>query len=534
MDKYSGEKFLNKLYSNLHMSDEVMHTASNSDSKEEKVRKYLDRLEKVENLALSNKYNGLELLKKLYYKKYIIKEEDIPESYFKLQQEIALENGYGHIEIDNKTRKQMSRTIIDDQKKSLDIWLDYLVDKDSIYPEWFKYYAFQGMVRLGSYDKTKESYSKRTPKTASIFIELNREALSMVYDNIERVLGNEKINDDDLSALIENGSFGKIYAYFIRKVEENNKDISSNDGIWIKYEQGSDSRKLCDSLQGRGTGWCTAGYETAKVQLESGDFYVYYTKDSNGEYKQPRIAIRMDGKNKIGEIRGIAEHQNLESEMEEPLKEKLVDFPDKDVYYKKVKDMEKLTKIYKEYKNRDLTFEELKFLYEIDEKILSFGWGKDPRIEEILTTRNIKNDLSQIFNCSKDDISISREDFLDGKNIKYFYGDTYLEENELEENKNLKLPENVLGNFYLNVVNGKGLILPKVIYGSLSFEDPELDVNGLVLPQTIKGSLRIVYRDEDNVDGLIVPEGFSVANVVSSDEIRDYIESRINQDKIIK
>jgi hypothetical protein len=181
----NGEKFLNRLYPNLHNTDEVKHTASKSDNKDEKVRKYLDRLEKAENLALSSKYNGLELLKELYYKKYVIKEEDIPDSYFKLQKDIALERGYGYVEIDENTNKDK---IIKEQKKSLDNWLDYLINEDSIYPEWFKYYAFQGMIRIGSYDIDYDidngKINKRTKTTTKGFIELNREALSMTYDSI--------------------------------------------------------------------------------------------------------------------------------------------------------------------------------------------------------------------------------------------------------------------------------------------------------------------------------------------------------------
>ena len=34
-----------------------------------------------------------------------------------------------------------------------------------------------------------------------------------------------------------------------------------------------------------------------------GDFYVYYTKEDD-KYTMPRIAIRMNGKTNIGEIRG--------------------------------------------------------------------------------------------------------------------------------------------------------------------------------------------------------------------------------------
>ena len=103
---------------------------------------------------------------------------------------------------------------------------------------------------------------------------------------------------------------------------------------------------LVKSLEGRGTRWCTAGEETARQQLSNGDFYVYYTKDKNGEYKIPRIAIRMEGSS-IGEIRGVASHQNLEPEMEEVVEEKLKEFPDRDKYKKKVHDMKKRRRTYK-------------------------------------------------------------------------------------------------------------------------------------------------------------------------------------------
>ena len=68
---------------------------------------------------------------------------------------------------------------------------------------------------------------------------------------------------------------------------------------------GSDYHPLWKSLQGKNTGWCTAGEEVAKSQLENGDFYIYYTKDKNDEYNNPRIAIRMNGKEEIGEASEI-------------------------------------------------------------------------------------------------------------------------------------------------------------------------------------------------------------------------------------
>lgn len=135
--------------------------------------------------------------------------------------------------------------------------------------------------------------------------------------------------------------------------------------------------------------------------------------------KQPRIAIHMEG-NSIAEVRGISEQQNLESDMEEILDKKLEEFPDRYKYKKKVNDMEKLTSIYKEYRNRNLTDNELRFLYEVDNRIDGFGYEEDPRIKEILSNRNFKKDLSIMFNCNENEISNDKQDVLDGKKIIYF------------------------------------------------------------------------------------------------------------------
>lgn len=437
----------------------------------------------------------------MYYKKYIIKSENIPESYFEKQKEIALERGFGHIDIDDHMRDSMIIDIINDQKKSLDVWLDYLINKESIYPEWFKYYVFQGMIKLGTYDKETETFNRRTDKTINKFIDLNREALSLVYDSLTQYLNKNKTTEEELNKLLESGSFNKLYAYYIKKLESINKEINdSKDGIWVKYNQGEEPNKLVNSLQGKGTGWCTAGYETAKNQLQVGDFYVYYTKDNNGEYNQPRIAIRMENET-IGEIRGIGEHQNMEPEMEEVLNEKLKDFPDREQYMKKVLDMKLLTKIYNEYQIRELTEEEIKFLYEVENKISGFGYQKDPRIEEILEARNWKKDLAFVFKCSEDEISDNKQDVLDGKIVKYFYGDLKLD--EITDAENLVLPEIVNGNLNLIYLkHAKNLIISKTINGTLDLCSL-ISAKDLIFPKKIES---LYLSSLISVERLVLPE----------------------------
>lgn len=305
MNNYQEEKFLDKVYKDLHLSEIVVHTANKSDDKYQKIEKYMQRLEDVTKRA--SEHNKISLIKMYYYKKYVIKEQNVPESYFRKQEKIALDRGYGHVKYDEKTKKQEIEHIINEQKASLDTWLDYFFSKDTdMYPTWFKYYVFQGMLKLGFFDKEKNSYTKRTESTVKPFIELNREALSLIYSELVKVLNKESIDDKKLNELINNGSFSKLYSYAILKLDSVKDDgFKSDDGIWKKYNKGSNPEILFNDINGKGTGWCTAGgIKTASNHINGGDFHVYYTKDREGNYTKPRIAIRMED-DQIAEIRGI-------------------------------------------------------------------------------------------------------------------------------------------------------------------------------------------------------------------------------------
>lgn len=391
----NGEEFLNSLYNNMHMEDAVMHTAEKSDSPTEKISKYLERLERTHDIAKDNPHK-MEVLKKFYYDKYVIKE--LPESYINLQKKIARERGYGDVTVTDEMKEEMLSNVQKEQEKSLDMWIDYLTSDDAMYPMWFKHYAFRGMLKLNKIDKEKGEFGRRSKTTTEPYVELNREVLARVYDTLVKEIGtNDEISEEAREALENGESFKKLYEYYLTNTGYVNRG-NDTDGLWVKYDQGSDYKPLWESLQGKNTGWCTAGEETAKTQLSNGDFYVYYTKDNEGEYKEPRIAIRMDGKSNIGEVRGVGERQNLEGCMTPIAEEKLNEFPDKDKYLKKVNDMKLLTEIdNKVNKNIELNKEDLRFLYEIDSKIEGFGYDNDPRIKEIRDKRNNKKDLAFVF-----------------------------------------------------------------------------------------------------------------------------------------
>ena len=495
-------RLIDKLYKDLYLDEQVLHHSSgNKYDKFNNIKSYIEKLESIHN-KVSETGRHEEMLKKLYYEKYVIKEEDIPESYYRHQEQMALERGYGYVKITESQKQELQKEIIENQKRSLDVWLEYFLSEDSkMYPFWAKYWAFQGMLKLGNYNKEKGEFGRRTKDTVAPFCDLNREALAMSIDMLLKMLNKEKIEDNDLEILVKSGSFQKIYSYILTNTLKDNKNITKrNIGRWVKYNQGSDHMPLVESLQGYNTGWCTAGESTAQSQLSMGDFYVYYTLDENDEYKVPRVAIRME-ENKIGEIRGVAEDQNIESEMEEVVEEKIKDFPDKEEYYKKVSDMKMLTNIYKKHQNNiELTKEDLKFIYEIESEIKGFGYRKDPRIEEILIERQRRKDLACIFDCREDQISFRKSEIT--KDTIYHY--EYLDFRHLNKSSDLLLPKYIRGSLDLrNLIDAEGLVLPEKVGSNLDLSNL-ISAEGLILPQSIGGNLDL--RRLTSTEGLVLPE----------------------------
>ena len=524
---------ISKVYTNLHNSDRVLRASNVSDKKRERLLKYFERLEELHNrVSETRSVNGEKLLKSFYYDLYVIKPENIPDAYFQNQVRLAKELGYGNIKLTAEAKKGMIEEVIDDQKKTLDKWIEYfLYDEESkSYEMWEKYWVFQGLQSLGKYDKENSKFSKRDKTTVYPFPSVEREYIFTTLKLMEDFLKDKK-SEKDIKQALSTGNFKLLYEYVIKQsFLKGEHQSNSTDGKWIKYEQGSDYNILRNSLQGYYTGWCTAAGENfAKDQLEDGDFYVYYTLDENGDAKVPRIAIRMDGKDKIGEIRGIADNQNMEPEMMPILEEKLKEFPDRDKYLKKENDMKLLTLIGKKVNNNiELNLGELKFLYEIDDKISGFGFMEDPRIKEIKSKRNIKRDYSIIFNIKEEDVALSQEEWKKTPNkFKVLVGNLDLSHyNSLD---NIVLPKYISGNLNLSSLsNANGIIFPQQVGGSIDLRsltsaegvvlprrvsgDLNLDrlttANGLVLPQYIGG--RLIAFDLRTIEGLKLPYGFDL------------------------
>ena len=514
---------ISKVYSNLHNSDRVLKASNVSDKKRERLLKYFERLEELHNKVSETKsVNGEKLLKSFYYDLYVIKPENIPDAYFQNQVRLARERGYGNIELTEEDKRRMTEEVIDDQKKSLDKWIEYfLYDEESkSYGMWEKYWVFQGLQNLGKYDKETGKFSKRDKSTVYPFPPVEREYIFTTLKLMEDFLKDKK-GEEDIKQALSTGNFKLLYEYVIKQsFLKGEHQSNSDDGKWIKYEQGSDYNILRDSLQGYYTGWCTAAGENfAKSQLAGGDFYVYYSLDKNGEAKVPRIAIRMDGKDKIGEIRGIADNQNMEPEMMPILEEKLKEFPDKDKYLKKEHDMKLLTLIDKKVNNNiELTLDELKFLYEIDGQITGFGYWEDPRIEEIKRKRNERRDYGLIFNVKEEEVALSQKEWLNNpEKFKALTRSIYL--NSLTSADGLVLPQYVGGRIYLDyLTNADGLVLPQYIGDNLLLRSLE-SAKGLIFPQHVGG---LIYLGSlTSAEGLVLPQhvggGIDLSSLTNAD-----------------
>jgi hypothetical protein len=544
--KNFGEQFLSQRDAKLHTSQPVEHEVErrrmaeehkNEEKRETLSKKPADKianwLKVIEKTHLDHQDDPriLDRIKEFYYKENVIKAEEIPEATFLLEQKIARDLGHGTVEITEEFRQEKASQIINNQKKSLDKWINYLSSDDAQYPMWAKYWAFKSMLSMGKLEKredpeTKEEivqFRRRSKDTVASFPPLNPRALALTIGSISSKAENNfktkeekeniknistKLNDVEFKELLNSESFSKIYAQFLKEMPEYSVEgLKETRGKWVVYKQGSEPDELVESLDGHPLEWCTADADTAKTQLQGGDFHVYYSNNENGKATIPRVAIRMEG-NKIAEVRGIASDQNMDPYINDVVKEKMTEFPDSKEYEKKSTDMKRLTEVEtKNQKGEKLSQEDIKFLYEINDKIQGFGFEEDPRILDLIDSRDVKEDISFALGYSKDEVSVTQEEALKG-GIKYHHGYLLLENTSASD---LKLPEVIKGGLNLDeLVSADGLVLPKMIDGDLSLSRLST-IDNLQLPKIVRGNLNLMSLT--SAKNLQLPEIVSSINI---------------------
>jgi hypothetical protein len=433
---------------------------------------------------------------------------DVPESYYALQTQIARDRGHGNTTLNQTQKAALASTVVMDQQHSLDLWVDYLVSKDTqVYPMWLKYWMFTGMAKLSKFDAETGSFGNRSKETVAPYVEVNHEALAYVADAVVRKVKKQSltdISDPVFLKALEGMSFGKLYGQALFKLGVGRDGyFATNEGHWVLYPRNSDPLPMVKSLEGRNTGWCISGESTARTYIRDGDFYVYYSRDKNGQNQVPRVAIRMQGED-IAEVRGVAKDQNLDAQIQSGsiVADKIKSFGVRgEKFTRKDADMKMLTAIDKKnLLGQALTKEEVVFVREFDRPIEGFGWNKDPRIAEILSHRDLKEDVALYLDhvYRKEDIALSAAEFLNSKTpFKVLFGDLAVTE------VGQKLPEILLGNLNFEFMDSvQGYKFPRKVSGDL-IVSRITSANGVKLPDEVGGMLDL--SNLRSAEGLKLP-----------------------------
>ena len=364
--------------------------------------------------------------------------EDIPDAYWRQQEQILRDNGQGR-ELSRDEKETLAEDLIEKQRESINTWSNYLGDKDCPYPLWFKVYAFDGVSKMGLINKETKEFEKRDKSTVASFPTLNPEVLAKVYRNINEFYGVDKEDwlaqhpdDEKLVSLVKSGNFPKLYAKelfetkTIIKTPEKPEDI---EGDWFTYQLG-DENELAKAAEG--TGWCIADPNVAHNYLSYGNyagndndweedednseednqnsskakFIIFKLKAPNSPdgYSTNGVAsIRLNPDGKVAEVSGLDGGQALEDSLVQTVKEKVLSLPGGKEFLQKFEDKQTLIKLdHKLQKGEDLTKEELSFLYELDRPIATLDtYRKDPRITELKEKYGIEYALEKGIDVNK-------------------------------------------------------------------------------------------------------------------------------------
>lgn len=377
-----------------------------------------------EERALNNKKKKerITAIKPFLYNAYVIREENFPESYFIYKQREAENNGWGELEITPEYRKSEYEKNAKAQRQNLDSWVDYVTSDEVPYSPAIKFFIFKGMLTLGNFDEEiitneagetidlKYSFTGRKNDTVMPVPLPDHEALGYVMETLKRVYESpdrvdQFVPTSELERLVKSGAgFGKIYAEALRELDlKNNSERvwEETEGEWRVFPQSDrpeDHRAMLETFRNKRSHLCIGQSESyAADYLTKGEMRIYYSKDINGEYTVPRVAVFVrDGQ--VSEVRGTYnKNEDLDPFIHEVLAEQLEALPGGQKYLKKVGDMRRMTEISKRVESgEELSSDDVCFLYELDDRIEGFGYTKDPRIEATRSKLDVFKELEKV------------------------------------------------------------------------------------------------------------------------------------------
>ena len=391
--------------------------------------------------------------------------EDIPDAYWKQQEQILRDNGQGR-ELSRYEKEILAEDLIEKQRESITSWTNYLGDKNCPYPLWFKVYAFDGISKMSNTLNLDDAdYNRRDNTTALSFPKLNAEILAKVYRQINDFYGVDKENwlaqhsdDEKLVSLVKSANFPKLYAKelvdtkVILKTPERTEDVH---GDWFEYKLG-DEEEIASLAEG--TKWCVVDpnvahnylvygqygnpeedddydqdyededwedddyedddyddddqaetYEHDDVEVENPEakFIIFRLEDPNSPgvfASNGSASIRLDPNGIVDEVSGLNDGQAIEDALVPIVKKKALSLPGGEKYLQKFDDKQTLIKLDNKMKEgEDLTKEELSFLYELDRPIATLDTYNrvDPRIPELKEKYGIEYALKKGVDANK-------------------------------------------------------------------------------------------------------------------------------------
>lgn len=352
-----------------------------------------------------------------------------------------------------------------EQEASLNEWISCL---DEEYPSREFTFLIHQIIApqvLGARDSIGDQpFEKRTQETYAPYPRLNREALALTMD-ILKVIANEGVRDTLINSYVTSNSgisreiveqrlkkpdFLRLYETELQRVEiiarENaGKTFENIPSDWKIYEGERGARKLVEGLADKGTGWCIAGYASAwdtYLSHKRSRMHVCFRGDTNAG-----AAIYEGKPGDITQIRGSAPGQHMDGDAAKRAKDYIrANFSESDLtdLDHKFEDTLTLTEIIDgalDRAGRDPAAQKtlLRFLYEVDRPIRSFGYGRDRRIDTLRKGRDAMKDASVIFDGvarSPNEITKGTEAYIGPiaadlwpkiENIKHIYNTSFPE-----------------------------------------------------------------------------------------------------------
>ena len=331
----------------------------------------------------------------------------------------------------NKDYERLRQNQID----SINSWTEYLSNKETPFPTWFKIYAFDSVIKMGTYNHKYGKYENRDKSTIAPYPKVNPAALALTLDAVNDFFGQDKekwftehTDDDQLNAIVKSGNFGKIYTHFFKEIykpiptPERTEDI---EGEWFDFYPGQED-ELAEASQG--TPWCIASKQAGENYLKTNDhiikdnkarFKLFKLKNENsidGMSKTACASIRFDAQGRVAEVSGLANNSNqtVEDSLIPVVEQEVLKYPlnPKKDFKEKFRDKKELIRLQdKAKKGEELTLDDYAFLYEKNREIFTLDTygGPDKKIKVL---RDIYN-LSRLF--QNENVDTSDKDLLTQK-----------------------------------------------------------------------------------------------------------------------